>query len=632
MSDEAKKEEKHGQDLLHYLKDSFVADDVFYSSEVQANALMAKILLISGGFLVIAWVLDYMHIFLTDPTVMTRLVITGLLEIGICYALWYRTKGDNRWIKFVLILGYMLVLSRLDAVLTYNVPLLMALPVILSCRYYSTRLTGAVSVLTAVFFGFSALWGVYFGSGSMDLNFTSFIGGSSVLVDENLKSALRAVGVDTAATMKNIILQMYLPKLMIFSLIAIVCILVTRRSRAMILEQTEITKKSERIESELNLAADIQMHMLPCIFPPFPNHDEVDIYASMNPAKEVGGDFYDLFMVDDKTICFLIADVSGKGVPAALFMVITKTLLKNEAQNGSTPAEVFTRVNQLLCEGNEAGLFVTSWMGYLNTETGLLTYVNAGHNPPLIRQKGGNYEYLRSRPGFVLAGMEGLRYRQNELMLEPGDEIYLYTDGITEAINHDGAMYGEDRLKESLNCLIGCPSQAIIEGIAADGVYFAGDTEQFDDMTMLALRYLSRPQEEETLHEKAFEASVDDLHDVMGFVEEEMEALGCSMKMTTSVGLCVEEIFVNIASYAYNEEKGQVFVAVGEEDGSLVIRFKDKGIPFDPLLHQDPDITLSAEARDIGGLGIFIVKKTMDETNYVYENGCNILVIKKTIG
>lgn len=256
----------------------------------------------------------------------------------------------------------------------------------------------------------------------------------------------------------------------------------------------KVTAEKERINAELSLASSIQAHMLPCIFPAFPEHDEFDIYATMTPAKEVGGDFYDFFMVDDTHVAAVMADVSGKGVPAALFMVIAKTLIKNHAQNGLQPCDVFTTVNRLLCDGNDAGLFVTAWMGVLDITSGKLTYVNAGHNPPLIRQNGGKFEYLRSRPGFVLAGMDTIKYRQNELMLSPGDRLYLYTDGITEATSAAKELYGEERLSAYLNGHVDDTAEDILHGLKADIDSFVGEAPQFDDMTMLMLDYKSKQE------------------------------------------------------------------------------------------------------------------------------------------
>lgn len=251
----------------------------------------------------------------------------------------------------------------------------------------------------------------------------------------------------------------------------------------------KITAEKERIGAELNVATQIQADMLPRIFPAFPGREEFDIYATMNPAKEVGGDFYDFFLVDDDHLAVVIADVSGKGVPAALFMVIAKTIIKNHAQNKETPSEVFTQTNEQLCEGNDAGLFVTAWMGVLEISTGQFTYVNAGHNPPLLLRKGESFEWLKSRPGFVLAGMEGVRYRENTIQLNPGDRLYLYTDGVTEATNGAQELFGEERLQNALNEALDLPVQQLLKRIKECIDAFVGEAEQFDDITMLGLEY-----------------------------------------------------------------------------------------------------------------------------------------------
>ena len=252
---------------------------------------------------------------------------------------------------------------------------------------------------------------------------------------------------------------------------------------------SKITAEKERIGAELNVATQIQADMLPRIFPAFPERKEFDIYATMNPAKEVGGDFYDYFLIDEHHLAVVIADVSGKGVPAALFMVIAKTLIKNHAQNRETPGSVFTQTNAQLCEGNDAGLFVTAWMGVLEISTGQFVYVNAGHNPPLLKHAGGGYEWLKSRPGFVLAGMEGIRYRENSLQMEPGDCLYLYTDGVTEATNEKQELFGEIRLQTVLNETPDLPVDRLLQKVKQSIDTFAGEAEQFDDITMLGLEY-----------------------------------------------------------------------------------------------------------------------------------------------
>lgn len=253
-----------------------------------------------------------------------------------------------------------------------------------------------------------------------------------------------------------------------------------------------VTTEKERISAELNIATQIQADMLPRIFPAFPDREEFDIYASMNPAREVGGDFYDFFLVDDSHLAVVIADVSGKGVPAALFMVIAKTLIKNHAQFGSDPADIFTITNNQLCEGNEAGLFVTAWLGVLNLFTGEFIYVNAGHNPPLLKRGDGDFEYLKSPAGFVLAGIEDMRYTQSVTALGKGDKLILYTDGVTEAENPGRQQYGEERLKSVVNGMKEEDAKELVTGICRSVAEFSDGAQQFDDITVVGLVFEGR--------------------------------------------------------------------------------------------------------------------------------------------
>lgn len=249
------------------------------------------------------------------------------------------------------------------------------------------------------------------------------------------------------------------------------------------------SSRALKTETELRVASNIQKDMLPCIFPAFPERREFDIYATMEPAKEVGGDFYDFFLVDDSHLAVVIADVSGKGVPAALFMVIAKTLIKNHTQLEKQPEEVFTAVNNQLCENNEEGMFVTAFMGILELNTGKFTYVNAGHNPPLIKKAGGRFKYLPLTSGFVLAGMENICYSQSELFLQRGDHIFLYTDGVTEATNNYGELFGEPRLYTTMNAGNEQSLETLLTTVKKEIDHFVGGADQFDDITMLAVAY-----------------------------------------------------------------------------------------------------------------------------------------------
>ena len=247
------------------------------------------------------------------------------------------------------------------------------------------------------------------------------------------------------------------------------------------------SSRAMKTQAELNVASNIQRDMLPCIFPAFPDREEFDVYATMEPAKEVGGDFYDFFLVDDKHLAIVISDVSGKGVPAALFMVIAKTLIKNQTQPGVPLGEVYTRVNDQLCESNGEGMFVTSFMGVLDLETREFTFVNAGHNPPVLRRGDGEFTYLKVKPGFVLAGLEGIVYQEETISLGKGDRIFLYTDGVTEAINPAEELYGEDRLLNALNQNASLPLEELPKAVKADMDAFTAGADQFDDITMLTM-------------------------------------------------------------------------------------------------------------------------------------------------
>lgn len=249
-----------------------------------------------------------------------------------------------------------------------------------------------------------------------------------------------------------------------------------------------IAEAAARIDKELEFAKQIQHSALPSVFPPYPNRKDFHIFASMDTAKEVGGDFYDFYLLGEDKLAFLIADVSGKGIPAAMFMMTAKALIKGFAEGGMEVDEVFTHANEKLCEGNEAGMFVTAWMAVLNLKTGLVSYANAGHNPPVIRRKDGSYEYLRTRANFILAGMEGVRYKKYELQLQPGDEIYLYTDGVTEAQDLEHQLFGEERLLESLNEKTDLTVEELCKKVKVDVDKFVGEADQFDDMTMLCVK------------------------------------------------------------------------------------------------------------------------------------------------
>ena len=254
-------------------------------------------------------------------------------------------------------------------------------------------------------------------------------------------------------------------------------------------EVKRVTAEKERIGTELQMATRIQAAMLPHIFPAFPDRPEMDIYAVMDPAKEVGGDFYDYFLIDNDHLCMVMADVSGKGVPAALFMMASKIIIQSCAMLGQSAGEILTKTNEAICSNNAEQMFVTVWLGILELSTGKLTAANAGHEYPVVKRPGGRFELLHDRHGFVIGGMEGVRYTEYGLRLEPGSKLFVYTDGVAEATNAAKELFGTERMLDALNEDANAAPQQILKNVrgAVDG--FVQGAEQFDDLTMLCLEY-----------------------------------------------------------------------------------------------------------------------------------------------
>ena len=397
-----------------------------------------------------------------------------------------------------------------------------------------------------------------------------------------------------------------------------------------------ISEAEKRYDAELLLAKNIQTSALPSLFPPYPNIKDFDIYATMHTAKEIGGDFYDFYLLGETKFCFLIADVSGKGIPAAMFMMQSKTMIKNYIETGISIGEAITLANKELCNNNDAGMFVTAFICILDIKTGIINFVNAGHNPPLLYRKDGEFEYLKSKPGFVLAGIDTVKYKTQSMTLNPGDKLFLYTDGITEAIDLNENMYGEERLKTTLNNLKSGDPETTLNLIKNDLSEFVGDADQFDDITMLMVRFNGEQDKNIIKKERIFPAELDTLDEVLDFVDEQLTQIEAPMKFSSQLNVVVEEIFVNIAHYAYKnlenvERKAILVFEYDKEKKELKLTFLDEGIPFNPLQRDDPDVTLSAEDRQIGGLGIFLVKKIMDTVRYEHVNGQNVLIITKKL-
>lgn len=444
-------------------------------NEKEANQYAAKGLSVCAIIAAIAWFLDWIHIFIVPAEIMNlampMVILFFLLPTLICKI----TGGEKPWVKYAVMFSGILAIFVLSSAMSKHGVLTWTLPLMLSCHYYSPKLTKMTLVLSWIFFLPSLYIALFFGEWDQNLLNAGYYSGERIVTSQNVYET-----------------TLYFVFTRIFMLlgISVICTTLSKRTRLIFRRQIADSEEHQRISTELDVAAQIQADMLPSIFPAFPERPEFDIYATMNPAKEVGGDFYDFFMLDNKHLAIVMADVSGKGVPASLFMVIGKTLIKDHTKPKRDLGEVFTEVNDILCESNSSGLFITAFEGVLNLVTGEFRFVNAGHEMPFIAKAGGVYEPYKIKAGFVLAGMEGMKYTGGSMQLAPGDKIFQYTDGVTEATNAAQELYGMERLEKVLAKNTALSPTELLAVVKTDIDAFVGEAPQFDDITMLCVEYL----------------------------------------------------------------------------------------------------------------------------------------------
>jgi len=389
-----------------------------------------------------------------------------------------------------------------------------------------------------------------------------------------------------------------------------------------------IGAEKERIANELTIASNIQQAMLPKIFPPFPERKDIDIYAELTPAREVGGDYYDFFIRNEK-LFFCIGDVSGKGVPAALVMAVARSVFRMLSEHESAPERILSQMNDSMARDNDYNMFITLFIGVLDLPTGRLRYCNAGHKAPLI-----DGEMLPIIPNLPVGALGEFKFAVQEKMIDSGSTLFLYTDGLTEAENAINEQFGEGRmLKTYTEALATDPAPKHLIDQMTDAVHeFVGPTTQSDDLTMLAIRYF-HPQVEENLKRSlTLPCDTSQTPRLSEWVEEICETLELSPSATMQTNLAIEEAVVNVMNYAYPKgSQGEVEIKAVANDKRVKFKIIDSGQPFDPTTRGEVDTTLSAEDRTIGGLGIHLIRSYMDTINYERVDGKNILTLRKNI-
>ena len=541
-----------------------------------------------------------------------------------------RTKFvEKPTFKYFLIVQFMLVTFVVNILLPKHGILMWAACVVVANHYYSTKASIFTFVLASILMLVAIYLGMLFGEWDANLLNGAYyieVGGESVNVD-NASFSQRMKWLEFLQSGNDnryfkAFAYYYLPRFLTLLVVENTCIALSKRSLNLLILESKNTIANTKMKSELNVAKEIQYSVLPKALD---DENKDNIYGLMDPAKEVGGDFYDYFYIDDSHIALVIADVSGKGIPASLFMMKTATLVKSLTLSFKhDTAKILERCNVSLSNNNEASIFVTWWLGIVNLSSGELRYTNAGHNK-IILIHDGKPIFLNDKSGLVLGAFSDTKYTENVIHLEKSDKLVLYTDGITEAHDIENKLYGEDRLLRFTKENVELDPKDFVTKLRESVAEYSKGVEQFDDITILMFKYNLISTITES---KIFNADVKELDNLFNYSSTLLKMLDFSNRDIIMINTALEEVFVNVASYAY-EKGGTVEVTLSKYKDHIKFVFKDNGKPFNPLDMKDPNITASSEDREIGGLGIYMVKKIMDDVSYEYINNQNILTLIK---
>ncbi len=606
--------------------------EVYIENEMNSNIELAKGCAVTGVVLIIAWILYLTGVFSVPAATMMIINIVFPTVIVVLESSLIYLKLDvirNPGFKYFLIIQFIVVTFVLNMIIPKHSILMWAVCIILVSHYFNPK----ISLFTYIVASIAMLLAIYSGMlfGEWDSNLLNGanvinVNGVDVLTEEASFEQRVAWIKQLAAEGDNRILKAFLyyflPRWLTFTLIAVISYSVSKRALNVLEIENMLTKDKEKIDSELNVASSIQNNVLPH---ELAGIEKDHIFGVMNAAKEIGGDFYDYFYIDNSHLALVIGDVSGKGIPAALFMMKTETLIKSLTMTiGLNTALIMKRCNERLCDKNESNIFVTCWLGIINLITGELKYTNAGHNRIII-QKDGNIEFLKSKVGVALGVFDTSEYYEDSITLSDRDRLLLYTDGVTETPNADNNLYGEDRLLKFVKINRKSIPNEFVENLLDDINKYSNGAPQFDDITILIYEYVKN---DSIVEKRVFNADVKELDNLFEYSSTLLRLMEYSNKDIIMINTALEEVFVNVSKYAYNDG-GVVEITLSKTNDKITFIFKDSGKKFNPLEKEDPNITASSEEREIGGLGIFMVKKIMDEVYYEYTDNQNVLTLVK---
>ena len=607
-------------------------EKTYISNEVDANKALSKGCIFAAIVVLICWIAYLTNLFEVTKRLLLYINIIFPLDIIVLVSTYFYTKTKMIYkpnFKYVLIFQFLTAVFLISILLPKHTLLLWATAIIIVNHYYNPKASLITFVSVAIMLFFAMFLGMFLGEWDPHLlngtNILTFNGTEVYCEDTTLAQRidwlkyLRSIGDNRYI---KVFFYYYIPRLLELGIIANICYALSRRTSKLLIQESNEARINEKLASELNVAREIQSSVLP---KDFSDNLGSNVFGLMNPEKEVGGDFYDYFYIDQNHLALVIGDVSGKGIPSALFMMKTEALIRSLTKTlKQDTAKIFERINVALCNNNESNMFVTCWLGILNLFNGELHYCNAGHNQPLLINNG-MVRFLNDKPGVVLGALTDSEYVERKVKLEKGDRLFLYTDGVTEAQNKDKELFGNDRLFQFTIDNKDKPVKDFIYKLRKEVSEYQGDVEQSDDITMLMCEYIKDIKITES---KVFAADVKELDNLFEYSSSLLRLLNFNNRDITLINTALEEVFVNVANYAY-DGKGTVEVSLSSDKNKVIFVFKDSGKEFNPLLKEDPNITASSEEREVGGLGIFMVKRIMDEVFYEYTDGFNILTLVK---
>ena len=610
--------------------------EAYYNNEADANKHMSFANAAAGIYMLVIWIF-YLTGFFKIHSDVTLVLVNITFPLGILimlspllYVFFWKDKLRKPNYKLFVLFSFVLVIATLNTILPKHSAIAWALCILMTNHYYNPKV-GIYVFIAVIVSSLFCMYGSMF-VGEFDAN---LLFGNEVLETQNTQ-ALYADGPQGRYELLHQLIEMgynryldslifyFLPRAVILGLIFFVSYALNRRTYKLLVSEINVNTEQQKTKTELEVAKEIQLATLPS---EITTSKDIEVVAELRAAKEVGGDFYDYFKIDEDHTAFVIGDISGKGIPAAMFMMKTITCFKNLVAPNKSPAQILREVNVTLYDNNKSQMFVTCFLAILDKRTGELEFANAGHNPPIIGSNN-NYRFLKCKTGFVLGGLPQAVVEDEKITLGHGESITLYTDGVTEARNEKGDFYSEQRFLNLFNsrdytCLV-----EMHHALKDDIERFCDGADQSDDITILTFKYHG----DDCIYiEKVFDAKLDNIPVALDFVKEFCEQQGLSDDFKNNLLVVADELYSNIVKYGYQNNGGEVFsrLLFNKDKKEFALTVIDRAPAFNQLEINNSPLEGDPENKKVGGLGILIVKKIMSQYAYDRINNKNILVLRK---